>query len=103
VIRDAHRKAIAGMHCPASRRIYPPEAYANHYHYHLDSSSFKLASPVALLVVLISEQVHCFCDISPAFQRIGQKDFSLLYDLALSTKGDVALLFSNRLELYNAK
>ena len=60
----------------------------------------NFASPLALLVVLISEQVHFFSDI---FQRIGQRDFSLLYDLALSTKGDVALLFSNRLELYNAK
>jgi hypothetical protein len=70
---------------------------------YLDSRLFKLASSFALLVVLISEQVHFSCDISHAFQRIGQKDFSLLYDLALSTKGDVALLFSNRLELYNAK
>jgi hypothetical protein len=63
----------------------------------------NFAISLALLVVLISEQVHFFCDISHAFQRIGQRDFSLLYDLALSTKGDVALLFSNRLELYNAK
>jgi hypothetical protein len=81
----------------------PLETYADHYYHHLDSSLFKLASPLALLVVLTPEQVHFFCDISHAFQRIGQKDFSLLYDLALSTKGDVALLFSNRLELYNAK
>ena len=69
---------------------------------YLNSRLFKLAGSFALLVVLISEQVHFSCD-SHAFQRIGQKDFSLLYDLALSTKGDVALLFSNRLELYNAK